>query len=123
MLSALRLAGLQTDRPVEEFANDGSNLGAVRLQRKMAGVKKADVGPWDVALERFGSGGQEKRVVFAPHRQKPRLVISELGVEYGVKADIAGIVEQQIELHLVCSRACQIMIIQRATIGRYERGI
>jgi hypothetical protein len=123
VLSALRLAGLQAERPVEEVANDGSNLGAVRLQREMAGVEKAEVSPWDVALERFGSSGQKKRVVFAPHRQKRRLVILEIPVEFGVEIDIAGIVEEQIELHLVGSRACQIIIIQRATIRRYKRGI
>src|SRR5437660_9107901 len=56
-------------RPVEEVANGGRGLCAVRLQREMAGVEETDLGAWDIARERFGSGGQEERVVLAPHRE------------------------------------------------------
>ena len=73
---------------------------------KWPGVEEADIGVRNIALERFGSRGQEEWVVLAPHRQKRRLVISEIGVEVRVESDIAGIVEQQIELCLMRSRAC-----------------
>src|ERR1700730_8962770 len=68
VLSALRVAGCQTEHPVEEVANGCRNLRAVRLQREVAGVEEADISLRDVALERFGSCGHEERVVPPPHR-------------------------------------------------------
>src|SRR4051812_8049499 len=82
------------------------DFSGVRLQREVPGVEEADIGVRNIALERFGSRGQEERIVLAPHRQQRRLAISEIGVEVRVESDIAGIVEQQIELRLMRSRAC-----------------
>jgi len=50
-------------------------------------------------------------------------MLSEVSLELRIKSDVAGVVEKKIELRLVRSRSCQIMVIQRAAIGRYERGI
>jgi hypothetical protein len=99
-------------RPVEEATNDGRNLHAVRLQREMASVKETDLGARDVARERLGSRGQEERVVLAPRCQKWRLMLSEVGLEGRVESDVTGIVEEEIELRLMRSRARQIMVIQ-----------
>src|SRR5215469_10388336 len=120
MLSALHVARLQTERPAEEAANGGCNFGAVRLQRKVPGVQEADIGIRDVAFVRFGSSRQEERVVLAPDRQQQRLMLPEVRLERGVESDITGVVEEQIELHLVRSQARQIVIVQRAAVGRNQ---
>ena len=86
-------------------------------------VEKADECAGNIPLEGSGAGGQEEWVVLAPNRQQRRLMLSEVGVEVRVESNIAGIVEKQIELRLMGSRAGQIMVIQRAAIGRHERGI
>jgi hypothetical protein len=54
-----RLAG-------KEFADGGGDLLDVGFQGEAAGVDEADVGVGEVALEGFGPGGQEERVVL-PH--------------------------------------------------------
>src|SRR5215469_18817686 len=120
MLSALHVARLQTERPAEEVANGGCELRAVRLQREVTRVEEADIGTGDVAFVRFGSRRQEERVVLAPDRQQRRLMLPEVRLERGVESDITGVVEEQIELHLVRSRARQIVIVQRAAVRRNQ---
>src|SRR5580658_5152462 len=97
------------------------DFGGVRFQREVPGVEEADECAWNIPLEGFGSRGQEEWVVLAPNRQQRRLMRSEISLELRVESDVAGIVEQQIKLRLVRSRAGQIMVIQRAAIGRHER--
>ena len=72
----INAAGCQTEHPVEEVANDLRNLRAVRPQPKAAGVEEVNLGARDVALERFGTRGQEEQVILSPHRQDRPLVIS-----------------------------------------------
>ena len=66
---------------VHEIADDLRDLGAVRLQREVAGVEEVDLCIWNVALERFGARRKEERIVLAPHRQERRLVGAEIALE------------------------------------------
>jgi inner membrane transporter RhtA len=55
-----------TSSGAEEVPDGGGNLSRVRLEREVACVEQAHIGTGNVALERFGSGGQEERVVATP---------------------------------------------------------
>jgi hypothetical protein len=93
------------------------------FQGEMTSRIKVDLGPRIVPPERFRTGRQEKRIILAPHRQQRRLVLSEVSLELRIERDVAGVVEQQIELRLMRPPPGQIVVIQRAAVGRYERRI
>src|SRR5262245_58162406 len=76
----------------EEGADLRCDLDGVRLQGEMAGVEEADHGIRNIALERFGTGRQEERVVLAPHRQERRLVRTEVALECRIERDVALVV-------------------------------
>ena len=64
---SLRIRGqrrrLQLSR--HEFTNQKRDLGAVRLQGEVARVEEMDFRFRQIALERFGAGRQENRIVLA----------------------------------------------------------
>jgi hypothetical protein len=57
---------------VEELADRAGDLLDVGFQGEVTAVDKPDVGVGEVALEGLGPGGQEERIVLAPHREQPR---------------------------------------------------
>src|ERR1700760_1050337 len=48
-----------------EFTDEKRDLGAVRLERKMPGVEKMDLGVRQVPLERLGACRKEDRIVLS----------------------------------------------------------
>jgi hypothetical protein len=74
------------------------NLPGVGLQREVPGVEDMDLRTGKVALEGLGAGREEERIVLAPHRQKLRLVLAEVGLELRVQGDVALVVAEQVEL-------------------------
>src|SRR5262245_16794253 len=68
----------------QEIVDCCGDLVAVRLERKVAGVEEAHVCIRYVAFERLGARWQEKWVVLAPGRQKRRLVLAKIGLEFGI---------------------------------------
>src|SRR5215475_9359425 len=109
--------------PIEEGVNSGRNFLAVRFESEVASGVKVDFCFRIILPECLGSGWYKKRIVLAPDRQQWWLVLSEVSLEVRIQSDIAGVVEQQIELRLMRSRACQIVVVQRAAIRRHGRGI
>ena len=85
--------------------------------------KKRTVGVRDVAPEGFGAGRQEERIVLAPHRQERRLVGAEIVLEGRIERDVALVVAEQIELHLVGAGPRQIEIVERIAVRRDRRHI
>src|ERR1700733_2938843 len=87
----------------------------------MARVVKADHRLRNIALERLGARRQKERVVLSPSREKPRLVRSEILLKGRVQGHIALVVSEQIQLHFIRARACEIEIIQRISV-RGDKG-
>jgi len=56
----------------EELGDRGCDLLGVSLQGEVTGVDETNVGVGDVALEGFGPGRQEERIVPAPYREQRR---------------------------------------------------
>src|SRR5215831_9556887 len=102
----------------QEIANCRSDLVAVRLEGKVAGVEEAHVSFWIVALERLGARRQEKRVVLAPDCQKRRPVLAKIGLKFGIHRDIALVVAQEVELHFIGARPCEIKVVERIPVRR-----
>jgi hypothetical protein len=84
----------------------------VGLQGEVAGVEEADLGVGQVALEGFGPGGQEERVVLVPDREQRRPAGAEVLLERRVERHVARVVEEQVELDLVGAAAGEVVVVQ-----------
>ena len=96
----------------------------VCLQRKVAGVKEVDIGVGMSRLNASAPAGQAKRVVLAPHRQKPRLVGAKFA-EIALKSDIAlccSIVAEEVELDCHRAGAGQVEIVEAVPSGDTKVG-
>src|SRR5262245_66681838 len=91
----------------QEIADYRSDLVTVRLEGEVAGVEEAHVSVGNVALERLGALRQEKRIVLAPSGEKRRLVLAKMGLEFGIERDVALVVAEEIELHVIGPRSCK----------------
>ncbi len=65
-------ARLLTDHPIEEREDRGSDLGLVRLERKVARVIEMDLGVGQVAAVRARAGRRKERIVRAPDADRER---------------------------------------------------
>jgi hypothetical protein len=77
---------IASDSGCEEGADTRRDLCGMRFERKVACVEEADGCSRQIALECFGTGWQEKRIVLAPHRQQRRPV----GAEVALKSRVEG---------------------------------
>src|SRR5262245_34489364 len=102
----------------QEIADCRSDLVTMCLEGKVAGVEEAHVSGWNVSLERLGARRQEKRVVLAPSCQKRRLVFAKIGLEFWIQSDVALVVAEQVELHFISARSCEIKVVERIPIRR-----
>src|SRR5262249_59040665 len=68
-------------RLLQEGADAVSDFAGMCFERKVAGVEEADNRTRIVALESLGPRRHKERVIFAPHRQKRRLVSAEVVLE------------------------------------------
>src|SRR6516225_8974668 len=102
----------------KEIADRRSDLVTVRLEGEVAGVKEAHVSVWNVTLERLGACRQEKRVVLAPSGQERRLVLAKIGLEFGIQGDVALVVAEEVKLHFINARSCEIEVVERIPVRR-----
>ena len=94
-------------RPVEKTVHRRSDFLGMRLQRKMTGVVEEDLGIWNVAPESFCATRQEERIVFTPHGEQRRPLLTKVFLKLRVERDIADIVEKEIELDLIVARTSE----------------
>src|SRR3954447_26495634 len=102
----------------QEIADGSRDFGGVGFQREMAGVEEAYRGVWNIALERFGAGRKEERIILAPYRQERRLVATEIVLEGRIERDVTLVVAEQIELHLIGAGSRQIEVVKRIAVRR-----
>src|SRR6516164_1783870 len=95
------MVGLVSQFAGEEVADDGRDLWSLAFEREMTRFEQMDLGIRIVLPERLGTGGQEKRIVLAPHGQQRRPLRTEILLEFGIKRDITLVVAEQIELDFV----------------------
>src|SRR5262245_1148085 len=112
------LLWIGTDLRFEEVADRRGDLRGVRFQREVPRIEEADDHTRNIALERLGARRQEERVVPAPHRQERRPVRAEVLVELRVQCDVAGVIEEQVELDLVVAGTSEQRRVERVALGR-----
>src|SRR5215510_12368599 len=106
---------------MEERPNGVGNFAMMRFQREVTGVVEVYFGVRVVPLERLSPGRQKERVVFTPDRQQWRPFCTEVLLELRVKRDVAGIVQEQIELDLIVAGTGQQRGIKLVGFRGYQR--
>src|SRR5262249_39963906 len=86
--------------PAEKVSDLRRDRRMVRLERKVSRVKEFDVGVRVIALEHLGACRQKERVVLAPYGERRWLPLAEIFLELRVQRDIAGVVQEKVELDL-----------------------
>ena len=114
-LRGVPLGGHSASEELPDCVGDVHGMG---LKRKMAGVEEMHLGVRIVALEGLGARRQEERIVLAPHGEQRRLVLGKIGLELGIEGDVAGIVEEEIELDLIVAGAGEQRAVQRVGLRR-----
>src|SRR5665213_4265012 len=84
----------------------------------MTGIEEANHRIRDVAFEGLRTGWQKERIVLAPRREERRLVGPEVILKGRIERDVALVVAEQVELHLVRARAREIEIVERLSVRR-----
>ena len=107
----------------EEVADRCGDFRGVSLQRKVSGVEEPHDRIWHVAFERLGARGKEERIVLTPHRKKRRPVSAEIILERRVERDIALVVAEQVELHLIGAGSGHVEIVKRVAVWRNSRRV
>src|SRR5262245_65596331 len=101
-----------------EVADGRRDFPRMRLQREVTRLEEADHRTWNVALERLGARRQEERIVLAPRRKERRPPRAEVFLELRVQRDVAGVVEEQVELDLIVAGPSEQRRVERVALGR-----
>src|SRR6476659_4502749 len=86
----------------------------------MPSIEQMDLGLWIVAPERLRARRQEERIVLSPHREERRLVLAKIGLEFGIQRNVALVVAEEVELHFISARSCEIEVVERIPVGRNQ---
>src|ERR1700756_742915 len=91
------------------------------FQREVTGVVEVYFGIWVIAPEGLSSRRQKEWVVLAPNCEQWRPFCTEVLLELRVERDVAGIVEEQIELDLIIAEPGQQRGVKLVCFRRYKR--
>ena len=97
----------------------GSYLCMVAFEGKVSAGDEVDFGVGQVALECLGTGGDERRVVLAPHGHERRLVVAQILLELGIESHVRAVVENQVVLHLGAAGQVDVVEIEAVAVGAY----
>ena len=89
----------------------------------MPGVQELNLGIGNIASVSLRAGRHKERVILSPHCKQRRPARTEIFLEFRIEGDIAGIVQEQIELNLFVAGTCQESGIQLVCFGRNQRFI
>lgn len=77
----------------------------MRFECEMPGVEELDLRARIVPLECVGPGREKERIGLAPDGERRRPVGAEVFLKLGIQLDVTRIVEKQIQLNVLISRA------------------
>ena len=101
----------------QKFTHKGGNLRMMAFEGKVSAGDEMDFGIGQVALEGFGSSGDERRIVLAPDSQQRRLVVAKVLLELRIKSQVRAVVEDEVVLHLGTSGQIDVVEIEAVAVG------
>src|SRR5438477_3371661 len=93
----------------------------MRFQREVTGVVEVYFGVRVIALEGLSARRQKEWVVRAPDCEKRRPIFTEILLELRIERDVAGIIQEQVELDLVIAEPGQQRGVKLVCLGCYKR--
>src|SRR5262249_6073903 len=100
----------------QEMADAVRDLASMGFEREVSGVQEADHRAWNIAPERLSPRRKKERIVLAPYRQERRLVGAEVFLKRGIEGDVALVVAEQVELHLIGAGTGEVIVVEVLTI-------
>ena len=88
----------QAGTPLQKVPDPCADYLHMCLQREVPRVEQVHFGIGDIPPECRSARRQEERVVLAPNSKERRLKLAEVFLELRVELDVAGIVQEEIEL-------------------------
>ena len=102
--SALRRRSFPCQLAAQKIVNCTSNLLSMCLQSEMPGVEETHFGLRVVALECFGAWRQKERIILSPDCEQWWPPCAEIFLELGIENDVAGVIQEEVELNFVVAR-------------------
>ena len=84
----------------------------------MSGIKESNFGIRNVASVRLGASREEEWIDLAANSEQRWPMDAEIFLECGVERHVGSVVEDQIKLDLLSTRARHVRNIQRITVWR-----
>ncbi|EGX99514.1 hypothetical protein AZA_38179 [Nitrospirillum viridazoti Y2] len=106
------IGGISSRQWREDAADVARDLRHMGFQREVAGVQQMHLGVGVVPAIGVSTRRQEEGIVTAPDGQQRRPLFREIGLEGGVEGDVAGVVQEQVQLDFVVARAAQQRMVQ-----------
>jgi hypothetical protein len=72
------------------------------------------------ALESFGARRQKERVALAPYREQRWFLCAEIFLELGIQSNVAGVIQEQVELNFVVTRPGKQRRVQCVRFRSYQ---
>src|ERR1700734_1263601 len=119
----VRSSWLSAEVGCQKPAHGGANLGGMGLQREVPGVEQDNLGLWHGTLVSERTGRQEMWIVAAPDGQQRGRMRPEVSLERRIKSEIAGVIQDQVELDFLGAGPRHVGVVQGVAVRRYQRGI
>src|SRR5512145_3114693 len=72
---------------------------AVFLEREVSGVEQMELERPEVPLVRMRPGGGKDLVLGAPHHQRRRLMLAQVGLPFQIQGRVAAVVVEELQLN------------------------
>jgi hypothetical protein len=73
-------------------ANEAGYFRRIRFQREMTGIQHVQLYVLEILSIRFGTGGRKHKIALAPHHERRRLKLTEIGVPLLVVLDVTTVI-------------------------------
>src|SRR5579862_5927100 len=108
---------------LEEVLHRGRNFNNVCFECEVSRIKELNLSARYIVAKRFGSGGNEERIVLAPDRKYRWLRLAEVFLEFGIEFYVRGVIQKQIKLNVFVPRTFEQSGIQCVGLRRNTLGI
>ena len=104
---------LLLDAFLEEVTDQLSDPRSDFFEGEVSGVQQVEFSARVISKKGFGAGGEEDRVVLAPHGQNGRLFFPQIPVPHGIQRRIFPIVVKELQLNAIVARPIKPGLVKR----------
>src|SRR5262249_34711516 len=101
----------------EEIADVSCDQVAVLFQREVTGVEQVELQVLQITFVRFRARRRKNEIVFSPHDQRRRLVLTEVSLPLRVKWRGRAVVVEELQLNIVVAGAIELILVGSPRVG------